>query len=836
MFTRAYSNSSRWLSMAVVAVLIFVLGFSGLGLMVGHAQTGEPTPDNVNTPGAFPSGIVPSASTGPYIDVEKGLGIFGLDWTPDTTVTLTIDDPANGTGVDYTESILTPISQVSFYLEGQLLKAGNIVTLTDGSTTKSVVISSVEILTVDWQSDTVSGTAEPGGIVILTATPPDAHITNFTTQVTADMDGKWFIDLKTGAQPYDIVQGTSLGASIYDEDGDFAKDSTYVPNPKVKIDLTFDTIEAYVWPAVGPITLTVDDPSNGIGIDYTQTVDRGGNPYLYLDLQGVYDLASGQTIVLTDGVYIETVKPDVSLDPVLPWFMTPTGTAAPGSEVDVRFEGPKGGISLRVTADSNGNWSTSFLPYDWIDYSVGPGTGMTATGRDEDGNYWTAYRNIPYPQIGANLTLNSLTEWDWSMGTVLTVTVDDPTNDVGVDFSRTSTIGGVEEDPQGRLDFGDFQLAPGQLITATDGETARELIVPGLAVTSIDMDNDVVSGTAAPGSELTMYEIGYTGVYSPFQDLVADTDGLWSVQFMTDLDHVDVKPGTLGRVQQSDDDGDLTMVDWIAGNPTISAVSPLNILAGSTDMTLTVTGSVFAEFSVVNWNGTPLPTTYINPTLLTAKITDTDVANIGSTQITVSNPVTGESNAVQVNIVTFADVVPTAWYYRYVEGFYAQGITAGCGTSPMLYCPDRGVTRAQMAVFLLNAKGVVGADLPAATGMFSDVPTNFWAAKYIEELARQGITSGCVEGLYCPDKVVTRAQMAVFLLLTKHGTDFVPPAPTGVFSDVPTDYWAAKWIEELAREGITSGCGAGVFCPAKGVTRAQMAVFMDAAFGYPPLP
>ncbi|MRR31710.1 S-layer homology domain-containing protein, partial [bacterium] len=185
---------------------------------------------------------------------------------------------------------------------------------------------------------------------------------------------------------------------------------------------------------------------------------------------------------------------------------------------------------------------------------------------------------------------------------------------------------------------------------------------------------------------------------------------------------------------------------------------------------------------------------------------------------------------------TFADVPSAYWAWRHIEGFYAAGITGGCATTPLRFCPDKGVTRAQMAVFLLNAKGVVGKDLPAATGMFSDVPANFWAAKYIEELARQGITSGCAQGLYCPDKVVTRAQMAVFLLLAKHGTSFVPPAPTGVFSDVPTDYWAAKWVEQLAAEGITSGCGTGVFCPAKGVTRAQMAVFMDAAFGYPLLP
>ncbi|PWB76779.1 MAG: hydrolase Nlp/P60, partial [Anaerolineales bacterium] len=58
---------------------------------------------------------------------------------------------------------------------------------------------------------------------------------------------------------------------------------------------------------------------------------------------------------------------------------------------------------------------------------------------------------------------------------------------------------------------------------------------------------------------------------------------------------------------------------------------------------------------------------------------------------------------------------------------------------------------------------------------------------------------------FCPDTPVTRAQMAVFLLKSKHGVSYTPPAATGVFTDVPVGYWADKWIEQLAAEGITGG-------------------------------
>jgi hypothetical protein len=75
--------------------------------------------------------------------------------------------------------------------------------------------------------------------------------------------------------------------------------------------------------------------------------------------------------------------------------------------------------------------------------------------------------------------------------------------------------------------------------------------------------------------------------------------------------------------------------------------------------------------------------------------------------------------------------------------------------------------------------------------------------------------------------------MAIFLLRAKHGAAYVPPAATGIFADVPTTYWAANWIEQLYAEGITTGCGIGNYCPEDPVTRAQMAVFLVRTFNLP---
>jgi hypothetical protein len=141
------------------------------------------------------------------------------------------------------------------------------------------------------------------------------------------------------------------------------------------------------------------------------------------------------------------------------------------------------------------------------------------------------------------------------------------------------------------------------------------------------------------------------------------------------------------------------------------------------------------------------------------------------------------------------------------------------------------VTRAQLAVFLLKAKYGSSYEPPAASGtMFHDVHTNTFAAAWIEKLASEGITAGCGGGNFCPHEVVTREQMAVFLMRAKHAPGYVPPPATGLFADVAHTDPFAKWIEELAREGVTAGCGNGDFCPHAANTRGQMAAFIVRTF------
>jgi len=182
---------------------------------------------------------------------------------------------------------------------------------------------------------------------------------------------------------------------------------------------------------------------------------------------------------------------------------------------------------------------------------------------------------------------------------------------------------------------------------------------------------------------------------------------------------------------------------------------------------------------------------------------------------------------------TFIDVPSTYWASSYIERLYNAGITNGCSSG--YFCPESTVTRVQMAIFLLKAMHGASYVPPAVGGStgFADIAIDYWGAAWIKQLAAEGITSGCGGGNFCPEATVTRAQMAIFLLKAKHGFAYNPPAATGFFSDVPVGHWADKWIEGLAAEGISSGCGAGIYCPDVEVTRAQMAIFLVKAFNLP---
>jgi hypothetical protein len=114
----------------------------------------------------------------------------------------------------------------------------------------------------------------------------------------------------------------------------------------------------------------------------------------------------------------------------------------------------------------------------------------------------------------------------------------------------------------------------------------------------------------------------------------------------------------------------------------------------------------------------------------------------------------------------FADVPASDPFAPWIENLYNFGITGGCSTAPLNYCPNQPVLRRQMAVFLLKTLNESEYVPPPCQRIFADVTCPSPFADWIEDLYNRQIAAGCGNGDFCPDNPNTRGQMAVFLVKT----------------------------------------------------------------------
>ena len=305
-----------------------------------------------------------------------------------------------------------------------------------------------------------------------------------------------------------------------------------------------------------------------------------------------------------------------------------------------------------------------------------------------------------------------------------------------------------------------------------------------------------------------IYDSGTDGVSSN-----NDTSG-WDAQRITVTGSAPPTPTSI-NYPSSDNDGDFT-VSWSSSS-------------GATSYTLQRATNASFTGAVTEYSG---PSTSYNQTGLGdgTYYYRVSASNVyGSSGWRNGGPIVVSSSAI------FQDVPLGHWAYDAIYKIYNAGITKGCSVNPLMYCPDKSVSKAAMAVFLLRSLHGGNYTPPPATGIFTDVNVNEWYAPWVEQLYKEGITKGCSESplMYCPDRDVSKASMALFLLRAKYGSGYIPPVASGIFTDVPLSHWGADWIEKLYNDGITQGCSTAplMYCPDRAVSRAAMALFLVRTFG-----
>ncbi len=178
---------------------------------------------------------------------------------------------------------------------------------------------------------------------------------------------------------------------------------------------------------------------------------------------------------------------------------------------------------------------------------------------------------------------------------------------------------------------------------------------------------------------------------------------------------------------------------------------------------------------------------------------------------------------------SFADVPVTHPFWEDIEILYANGLTGGCSTSPLKFCPDQIMNRGQAAVFILRAN--FGSKL--CTARCRRTSSRMTGARAPgrkagrRECAMKGLSAGCLTNplKYCPWDQIPREQAVIFALRMKYGTLYTPPAATGtVFADMTNpSYYATSWAEQAYKEGIIPYCGMSAgkpkICPKDLVSR-----------------
>ncbi|OUN05669.1 hypothetical protein B5G43_12215 [Flavonifractor sp. An92] len=150
-----------------------------------------------------------------------------------------------------------------------------------------------------------------------------------------------------------------------------------------------------------------------------------------------------------------------------------------------------------------------------------------------------------------------------------------------------------------------------------------------------------------------------------------------------------------------------------------------------------------------------------------------------------------------------ADLLETQSHHAYVFG-YPDG----------RFGPDDPMTRAQAAQIFYSL--LKDKDVPIAAG-FSDVTADAWYARAVNTLASLGKVAGVGEGKFLPDRPITRAEFVTMAM----GFARPASGAACAFPDVGPEDWFYDAVMGAAEYGWISGCPDGSFAPQRLVTRGE---------------
>ena len=173
----------------------------------------------------------------------------------------------------------------------------------------------------------------------------------------------------------------------------------------------------------------------------------------------------------------------------------------------------------------------------------------------------------------------------------------------------------------------------------------------------------------------------------------------------------------------------------------------------------------------------------------------------------------------------FTDVKEGEWYYPDIRYVCSTGLMTG--TSATTFSPDMFTTRGMIVTILYRLEGS-----PAVSGAapFGDVPTGQYYSEAVAWASANGIVKGYDTGLFGPDDVITREQLAVILYgyARYKGLDVTVSGDLSGFADsASVSAWAADGLKWANGQGLINGKNGNLLDPAGTATRAEAAAILS---------
>lgn len=549
----------------------------------------------------------------------------------------------------------------------------------------------------------------------------------------------------------------------------------------IVLDFVDEQLLAYGWPASTPVTLTIDNPSTVTTEDYTETVNMTTDstpvatfawPTIEIETRATLTVSGdGDSLQLINNLEVEDIN--IYSDEI--GGRGPTGANLTISIiVEERFD-------RKLTISSDGIWIADFsvfreyeygsivnfstCPSGWVQSIETNGNQIKIEIPDFPSFIYTKFSN-PTNYIGS---------FHWPENTLLTLTIDDPTNGMGIDYSETIIN---DENTRGYfLDLIDFPLAEDQIINVSDGTTSLSMVVPIQFIRVMDSETDLVCGTASSETEIfsTVVLGTFPNMYWDIRSTTADDNGDWCFDYSDPDDEIEVEEDMNLTITQFDQYGNQTSSWGLSTTFTDVHYIYKEVLDG--------TNYYLHRYIQALYDAGLTVGTSSNPPKFSPKLTlDRSMAavfmlrgNFGTAYAPPEAPWNTFTNESWAN---------NAYAQKWAEGLFQAHLTAGCQTSPLMYCPDRTLTREEAVVFALHLKydtidgdgNVVSYTPPAASGtVFADMTDpSYWAIKWAEQAYLDGILPACgtTDGKphFCPNEPVNRAWAAYMIVKAKNLT------------------------------------------------------------------